>query len=89
MGGESNNENEDIMMMELSSSPPNCNRTDSISNDSGLGSSDEDDPGCFPYLRKLMFDGNPIANWEEVAKLGRWRGFQICIDGQLVTFLQV
>lgn len=49
--------------------PPSCNRSDST--DSGHGSSSEEDEGCsFPYLRRLMFDGNHVSDWDEVSKLG-------------------
>jgi len=75
--GSDNTDNEDLMSMDYTScSPPNCHRSDS--NDSGQGSSDEDDPGCFPYLRRLMFDKNPMKTWDEVAKLGRWF-FSACL----------
>ncbi|ODM92743.1 Tubulin-specific chaperone cofactor E-like protein [Orchesella cincta] len=49
--------------------PPVCNRSDST--DSGNGSSSEEDEGCsFPYLRRLIFDGNHVSSWEEISKLG-------------------
>lgn len=39
--------------------------------DSGVGSSSDDDDGiCFPHLKRLMFDGNPISSWDEIVKLG-------------------
>ena len=39
--------------------------------DSGHGSCSDDDEGvAFPHLKRLMFDGNPITDWNQVAKLG-------------------
>jgi len=55
---------------------PKCKR--STSTDSGHGcscssSSEEDEESsnnCCLFLRKLMFNGNPITSWDQVAKLG-------------------
>lgn len=48
--------------------------TDSGHGSSGSGSSSDEDDSClFPYLRRLMFDGNPITCWGEVSKLGTYK----------------